>query len=279
MTQVFSEFSTDAILKVGDEELLQNYSASKPVGLYTFIWATSNPAELIVDGVPVTLQAHQILTLTAIQFLEYVSGDDLIVYQFNREFYCIKDHDQEVGCVGLLFFGNTHIPIVTLDTSEQPKFNMLHQVFLDELETTDTIQAEMLRMLMARFIIKTTRLLKSNTKNEASSKSPNDLLRHYNLLVEMHYKEAHSVSFYADKLHKSPKTLSNTFAKYDRSPLQIIHERLVLETKRQLLYTDRSAKEIAYDIGFDDASHLSRLFKKQTGLTPSAFKKQQQTTA
>ncbi len=279
MTQVFSEFSTDAILKVGNEELLQNYSTSKPVGLYTFIWATNHPTELIVDGVPVSLQAHQILTLTAIQFLEYVSGEDLIVYQFNREFYCIKDHDQEVGCVGLLFFGNTHIPIVTLDTSEQPKFNMLHQVFLDELETTDTIQAEMLRMLMARFIIKTTRLLKSDPENEVSSKSPNDLLRHYNLLVEMHYKEAHSVSFYADKLHKSPKTLSNTFAKYDRSPLQIIHERLVLETKRQLLYTDRSAKEIAYDIGFDDASHLSRLFKKQTGLTPSAFKKQQQTAA
>lgn len=279
MTQVFSEFSTDALLKVGNEELLQNYSTSKPVGLYTFIWATHHPAELIVDGVPVTLQPQQILTLTAIQFLEYISGEDLIVYQFNREFYCIKDHDQEVGCVGLLFFGNTHIPIVTLDTLEQPKFNMLHQVFLDELETTDNIQAEMLRMLMARFIIKTTRLLKSNSENEHVTKSPNDLLRHYNLLVETHYKEAHNVSFYADKLFKSPKTLSNTFAKYDRSPLQIIHERLVLETKRQLLYTDRSAKEIAYDIGFDDASHLSRLFKKQTGLTPSAFKKQQQNVA
>lgn len=225
------------------------------------------------------MQPHQILTVTVIQFLEYISGDDLIVYQFNREFYCIKDHDQEVGCVGLLFFGNTHIPIVTLDDSEQEKFNILHQVFLDELETTDNIQAEMLRMLMARFIIKTTRLLKSNSENELTTKSPNDLLRHYNLLVELHYKEAHSVTFYADKLFKSPKTLSNTFAKYGRSPLQIIHERLVLETKRQLLYTDRSAKKIAYDIGFEDASHLSRLFKKQTGLTPSAFKKQQQNVA
>ena len=141
MTHVFSEFSTDALLKVGNEELLQNYSTSKPVGLYTFIWATYRPAEFVVDGVPVRLEPHQIVTLTAIQFLEYVSGDDLIVYQFNREFYCIKDHDHEVGCVGLLFFGNTHIPIVTLDTLEQPKFNMLHQVFLDELETTDNIQA------------------------------------------------------------------------------------------------------------------------------------------
>ena len=66
---------------------------------------------------------------------------------------------------------------------------------------------------------------------------------------------------------------SNSFAKYGKSPLQIIHDRIVLETKRQLLYTDRSSKEIAYDIGFDDASHLSRLFKKQTSMSPSEFKK------
>ena len=98
------------------------------------------------------------------------------------------------------------------------------------------------------------------------------------MLVESHFKEAHSVAFYAEKLNKSPKTLSNSFAKYNHSPLQIIHSRIVLETKRQLLYTDKSSKEIAYDIGFDDASHLSRLFKKQTSLTPSEFKKSSKTS-
>lgn len=277
MTKTFTEFSTNAILNVGNESLLTPFSASKAIGLYTFIWATKSPIKVLVDGVPIVIKAHQILSLTAIQYFQFVEGSDVIVYQFNREFYCIKDHDKEVGCVGLLFFGNEHIPIISLNESEQHKFNTLHDVFLDELETTDTIQAEMLRMLLSRFIIKTTRLLKTNTIGESTPKGKNDILRQYNLLVETYYKKEHSVTFYADQLNKSPKTLSNSFAKYSKSPLKIIHDRIVLETKRQLLYTDKSSKEIAYDIGFDDASHLSRLFKKHTSITPSEFKKSSKT--
>ena len=55
--------------------------------------------------------------------------------------------------------------------------------------------------------------------------------------------------------------------------MQIIHQRIVLEAKRLLTYTDKTAKEIAYEVGFDDASHLSRLFKKYTSQSPSEFKK------
>ena len=132
---------------------------------------------------------------------------------------------------------------------------------------------------MARFIIKSTRLLKAKAGLVETAKSSKiDLLREFNFLVETHFKKEHSVSFYANKLFKSPKTLSNTFAKLNTSPLQIIHERIILEAKRLLIYTDKTAKEIAYEIGFDDASHLSRLFKKHTTFSPSNFKKQLKST-
>ncbi len=277
MTHLFSEFSTDAILKVGNESLLETYKQSKQVELFTFIRTKASRAEIVVDSVPFTIQPHSVLALTNIQYLQFIEGEDLVVYQFNREFYCIKDHDQEVGCAGLLFFGNEHLPLIHLDEKEQNKFNILHEVFVDELETKDNIQAEMLRMLMARFIIKSTRILKAKDDIETlptSKDSKIELLRGFNMLVESHFRQEHSVSFYADKLFKSPKTLSNTFAKLNTSPLKIIHERLILESKRLLVYTDKTAKEIAFEIGFEDASHLSRLFKKHTSLSPSDFKKQ-----
>ena len=53
----------------------------------------------------------------------------------------------------------------------------------------------------------------------------------------------------------------------------------MLEAKRLLIYTDKTAKEIAYEIGFEDASHLSRLFKKITNLSPSQFKKRLEKTS
>lgn len=275
MQNTFKEFSTSAILKIGDRELLEPYKTPKQLELYTFIRTTNTKAEIVVDSIPYTIAPNSILALTVVQFFQFLSGEDLVVYQFNREFYCIKDHDQEVSCAGLLFFGNGHIPIIELNEKERRKLDVLQEVFLDELETKDTIQAEMLRMLMARFIIISTRLLKAKEGFvETVSNTKVDLLREFNMLVETHFKTEHSVSFYANKLFKSPKTLSNNFAKLNTSPLQIIHERIILEAKRLLIYTDKTAKEIAYEIGFDDASHLSRLFKKHTTLSPSDFKKQ-----
>lgn len=279
MIHKFKEFSTNASFNIGNEADLKLFSKAKQTELYTFLWANSDPIEIIIDSIPFTIQTHSILALTPIQYLQYISGNDAIVYQFNREFYCIKDHDQEVSCVGILFFGNTNIPVIHLDKKEQQKFKTLHEVFIDELETEDNIQAEMLRMLMARFIIKSTRLLKAKEGIIETPKSSKvDLLREFNFLVEQHFKKEHSVSFYADKLFRSPKTLSNNFAKLNRSPLQIIHERVVLEAQRLLIYTDKTAKEIAYEVGFDDASHLSRLFKKHTSQSPSDYKKGLKTT-
>ncbi len=273
MQKTFTEFSTKAQFVIDRDEVLKAFKKSKQLGLYTFIWAQEFAIQIIVDGVPINLQPQQIISLTPIQYLQYVGGDGGIVYQFNREFYCIKDHDKEVSCAGILFFGNQSIPIVSLDEKEQSSFDNLHQIFLEEIENKDPIQAEMLRMLMSRFIIKMTRLFKLNNPELLVEKGSDHLLRQFNVLVEAHYKEEHSVSFYADKLFKSPKTLSNSFAKLGKSPLQIIHARIILEAKRQMLYTDKNAKEIGYEIGFEDASHLSRMFKKVAGVSPTEFKK------
>ncbi|MEM7186090.1 MAG: AraC family transcriptional regulator [Bacteroidota bacterium] len=275
MVKKFTEFKTDAYLAVGDESLLSTFTSAAQVGYFTFIWTQEKEASLSVDGLPITLPAWSILALTPIQTIAIRDLSGARIYQFNREFYCIKDHDKEVGCVGLLFFGNKQIPVVQLNERERDKFALLHDVFLDEMEEpADTIQAEMLQTLMARFIIKTTRLLKASDHQLPPQEGKLELLRKFNLLVETHFREEHSVGFYAGKLFKSPKTLSNSFGKFSMSPLKIIHERIVLEAKRALMYTEKTAKEIAFELGFEDPSHLTRVFKKQCGLSPSQFKAQ-----
>ncbi len=99
------------------------------------------------------------------------------------------------------------------------------------------------------------------------------IIRKFNLLVEANFKSEHGVSFYADQLFKSPKTLSNLFAIFNqKTPSQIIQERITIEAKRLLCYTERSIKHITYELGFEDVSYFSSFFKKNTGLPPSDFR-------
>ena len=58
------------------------------------------------------------------------------------------------------------------------------------------------------------------------------------------------------------------------SPQGLLHQRTLLEAKRQLLYSSRSSLSIAYMLGFKDPAYFSRFFKRSTGQSPSAFRRQ-----
>ena len=243
--------------------------------ILTIAWNTGPDQTISIDGITHVFPQQSILPLMLNQSFELAHPEWIVAWQFNRDFYCIVDHDKEVSCVGFLFYGSNGPLFLRLDPDEQRKIEALRMVFDDEFSTHDTIQGEMLRMLLKRLIIKLTRLAKEQYLNPNLPQEELDIVRQFNLLVEGYYRKLHAVSDYAELLNKSPKTLSNLFALYNqRSPLQIIHERIALEARRLLLYTDRSTKEIAYELGFEEAAHFSRFFKNQVGIPPSEFKNQ-----
>ncbi len=244
-------------------------------GLYKIVWCTEGEEKLVVDGYDVTLKKNQVLFCTPVNIIDIPKDNyGLIAFVFNREFYCIQHNDPEVSCMGLLFYGSSNAPIIDLNEKHQRSFNAMLVLFQEEFETKDHIQGEMLRTLLKRMLITSTRLIKQETNQADLSIKQVDLIRKFNILVEQHYKEKHQVADYAELLYKSPKTLSNFFKKHNvNSPLKIINERIAAEAKRLLLYSDKSAEEIAYELGYNEPSHFSKFFKKQTGSSPLAFRK------
>lgn len=242
---------------------------------YKIIWAKHNDIIVGVDGYSVQLKKGHILFCTPynmIQLEPFLKGVTSLI--FDREFYCIRDHDHEVSCNGFLFLGSSSPVMVELTEKESKSYEILFSFFEEEFENNDHIQGEMLRVLLKRLIIKSVRLLK-NTIVDSTLEQPNmDIIRQYNLLVEEHFKEKHKVADYADLLYKSPKTLSNLFARYNnKTPLQVINDRIILEAKKLLLLSKKPSKEIAYSLGFSEASHFSKFFKNQVGTSPLHFKK------
>ena len=193
--------------------------------------------------------------------------------RFNRSFYCVLDHDSEVGCKGILFFGASQIPTFEIPSEELEKFQTIWKMFELELASPDELQLEMLQSMLKRFIILCTRIFKAQNNYSKLENGKSDVVIEYNFLVEQHFKSKHHVSDYAEMMNKSPKTLSNLFSKLsDKTPLQFIQARKILEARRLLRHSNLSIKEVGFEIGFEDVQTFSRFFKKMEGQSPTEYK-------
>ncbi|MDF7813870.1 AraC family transcriptional regulator [Hymenobacter sp. YC55] len=91
--------------------------------------------------------------------------------------------------------------------------------------------------------------------------------------IEHHYKTLRDVAAYARLLHLSANHLNTVIkAQSGKTVLQHLHERQLLEAKRLLYHTERSVKEIAFELGFQDAAYFTRFFKRLTGVTPLHYR-------
>lgn len=264
---------TDEYLQL--ETLNQNSSdilKEKIESSLSVLWMESDGTELIIDGKAYQFLKNQIIFLTEFHQVEIKSIGKIRFLRFNRPFYCILDHDDEVGCKGVLFFGASQLPIIEIPSASIDQFHTLWNMFDIEMNSNDHLQIDMLQMMLKRYLILCARLFKEQ-EHYPETHQETDIIREFNFLVEKHFKTKHTVAEYAELLYKSPKTLSNIFSKMgSKTPLQFIQERKLLEAKRRLRYSNMQIQEIAYEIGYEDIQAFSRFFKKKEGVSPSKFK-------
>ncbi|MDC8103403.1 helix-turn-helix domain-containing protein [Chryseobacterium sp. PTM-20240506] len=240
----------------------------------TFIWNTGQSMKIEVDKYVYILQKNQIIFLTEFHKIDSLEIESARMVRFNQPFYCIVNHDNEVGSKGMLFFGASDIPIVTVDDDMIRDFELSWEIFCSEINKNDILKQDMLQSLLKRMLILSVRILRQSNKFSNLEKSQSDVIREFNYLVERHFAEHHDVAFYASRLNKSPKTLSNLFSLVSsRAPLHIIHDRIMIHAKRQINYSGLSIKEIAYELGYDNIQTFSRFFKSKEGVSPVHYRK------
>ncbi len=256
-------------LKSLDNEII-NKNNETSLSIY---WNKGNVTTIFVDNIEYILKSNQLMFLTEFHKVDISKIEEISIMKFNRNFYCIDNHDSQIGCKGLLFFGAAQIPIITLNKERVKLFEILWSVLISEMDYKDDFQIEMLQMLLKRFLILSTRIFRdqNNFKNVKETKI--DIIRNYNFLVEMHYKSKHLVIEYAELMNKPSKSLTNLFANhFNKSPLKVIQERIFVEAKRYLIYSDRTIKQTAFELGFDDMQSFSRFFKNLGGVSPKKFR-------
>jgi len=99
------------------------------------------------------------------------------------------------------------------------------------------------------------------------------IVKNFKTIVEQNYNRSHQVKYYADSLNVTPNYLNEVIkSSINVSAKDFIQNRLILEAKRMIVFTEKSGKEIGFDLGFEDPSHFSKFFKSNTGQSFQEFK-------
>jgi AraC family transcriptional regulator, transcriptional activator of pobA len=208
-------------------------------------------------------------------FLTPASSLRGVCLQFHANFFCIETHHEAVGCNGVLFNDIYGHPLVQLDAPLAIEFDKLTSQIEEELTTAGLAHTEILVSYLKVFLIKATRLKLRQQPLVADESPPQSLtvLSRLTELIEQHYRTKHSPAHYAAELNMTPKSLGRLVkTHFQRTLTELIRERLLKHAKWQLLHTTRPVKEIAWEVGFADELYFSRLFRRATGCSPTAFR-------
>lgn len=164
-------------------------------------------------------------------------------------------------------------PIINLEKEEFEEFNPLIQEIEKEYTSAEEDCDAVVAALLKAFFLRVRRKFIKISSRENETQASQSLAYKFNQLVEKHFTEIQSVQQYADMLGESPVLLSrNIKSLTGKTAGEIIIDRLILEAKRLLLFSELSNKEVAYKLGYDDPSYFARIFRRKTGHSPSAFR-------
>ena len=255
-----------------DEACTINHS--KQQNAYTIYWIQEGEGVYHIDFKEYVFKDNVLFFLSPGQVFSVDSEQIKTAYKitFVRDFYCIQAHDAAVACNGVLFNNIYETPYVKPCKKDTKKLNFILESLLDEFQQNETAQYDMLQSYLKQFIINSVRVKKENhiIKEDIQTR----LFKDFSVLVEQNFKKLHSVTDYANRLGLSPKSITKHFQKLGtNTPSDFIKNRILLEAKRMLIYTDFTVKEIAFDLGFNDPAYFTRFFTKAISKSPLQFKK------
>jgi AraC family transcriptional activator of pobA len=149
----------------------------------------------------------------------------------------------------------------------------VQQIWL-EFSSQEKARALLLRGLSGVLLAWVARQLAAASIGDAQA-NDSVLVQRFKALIEQNFASHWKVSQYAKALSISPTHLSRlTRAANGMSALRMIEARLMREARRNLAYTNLSVSSIAYTLGFSDPAYFSRVFTRDAGISPKAFRSQ-----
>jgi AraC family transcriptional regulator, transcriptional activator of pobA len=245
---------------------------------YALIWIRKGKGTLKADFSEYAFSANTLMAFSPYQpfMLQSTADTEGVVLHFHPDFFCIHKHDKAVSCNGVLFNNVYNPPFVHVNDAEERTFEMILAQIVVEMQNLELAQYELLVSYLKIFLITAARLKIAQNDQATIDFSDNKepfILQELKDNIEEHFKTKHSASDYSDLLNIAPKSLAKiTKTHFNKTLTDLIAERIVIEAKRELYLTNKSVKEIAYSLGYDDEHYFSRFFKKNVDISPQLYR-------
>lgn len=245
---------------------------------YSLIWLFKGKGKLKSDFSEYDFDENTLFCFSPHQPFMLNNSEELsgMVMHFHPDFFCIHKHQKEVACNGVLFNNIYNPPMVAVDEKTGDNFKMIIEQVKVELEQPALAQYESLIAYLKLFLIAASRLKTEqypDILNEKTEKGEPFILQNLKQYIEANYRTKHAPSDYADLLAISTKALSKlTKTHFNKTLTDLISERIVIEAKRELYLTNKTVKEIAFDLGYTDEFYFSRFFKKNAEVSPQLYR-------
>lgn len=174
------------------------------------------------------------------------------------------------------YYNDPSTPTLKLKKEQAIEIKSLIELVIKDLSPGKNVQADLYRSYLNIILLKLNDWYFSSKPYKIVEQNRNVKVQQFKKLVNQNFTENKSPSAYAQELNVSPNHLNALCKKHEgKTAIQLIQDRMFLESKRLLYATDLHTKEISFQLGFEDVAYFNRFFKKLCKLTPQEYRKQQ----
>jgi AraC family transcriptional regulator, transcriptional activator of pobA len=173
----------------------------------------------------------------------------------------------------LYSYYHDHANIEFKDEGSFARMVMLAEMINEEMQSTDPKLSVVRDILKTLFTMIEAEEERNILQGRPYPKVQSTTFKNFLKILEENFRRPEGVGFYSEKLFMTTRNLNLICQSIlNKSVSEIIETRKLIEAKNLLIYTDKSVSEIGFEIGFNEKTYFTSVFKKVTGTTPTTFR-------
>ncbi|MDJ1482671.1 helix-turn-helix domain-containing protein [Cytophagaceae bacterium YF14B1] len=241
---------------------------------FEIIWIVEGTGKLTVDCQEYVIEPNLIYCLSPGQLRQFSTNGKVEGYyiSLSEEFAYLAENKQDFSFLTLQNSFGRNLQIIHITKEIHHELEDILMKMRTELSNCFMLRTEILKGLLKIFIIYLSRKAERQDYVNVPEKDIH-IADRFIALLKIHYTTKRMVADYARELCVTPNYLNRIVKKVSGFPASYhIQQHIILEAKRQALYSGLSMKEVAYELGFTDYAHFSKFFKNNSGMNFTAFK-------